>query len=139
MNKIKLTISLILISSTFSFAQQADEIIGNYRLPNKLDIQIFENNGKYFGKIIALNGYENGQVTDINNPDKSKRSLPLIGMLVLKNLEYDKKEIKWVNGSMYGPEKGMSFNLKITKIRQNKIVVVASKYFFWKTLEWKRI
>ncbi len=139
MNKIKLTIFLVLISTTFLFAQNADKIIGKYHLPNKLDVEIFKSNGKYQGKIIALNGYENGQTTDIKNPDDSKHKDPLIGMVIIKGLEYDKKEKEWINGNMYGPEKGMFFNLKITEAMQNEIEVVASKYLFWKTLKWKRI
>ena len=139
MHKIKLTIFLILISSSFSFAQKADDIIGKYHLPNKLDLEIYKTNGKYSGKIIALNGYENGQTTDIKNPEKSKRNNPLLGMILIKDLEYDQKEKQWVNGSMYGPEKGIVLNLKVTEIRQNEIVVVGSKYFFWKTLEWEKI
>jgi len=139
MLKIKLTISLILFLTSILYAQQGDEIVGKYRLPNKLEVEIFENNGKYSGKIIALNGYEDGQTKDINNPDRSIRDKPLIGKVIIENLEYDSKEKRWLNGSMYGPEKGIVFNLKITEIRQNEIVVVGSKYFFWKTLEWKKI
>ncbi len=139
MFKIKLTISLIIILASNLYAQQGDEIIGKYRLPNKLEVEIFENNGKYYGKIIALNGYEDGQTKDINNPDRSIRDKPLIGKVIIENLEYDSKERKWLNGSMYGPEKGMIFNLKITEVRQNEIIVVGSKYFFRKTLEWQKI
>ncbi len=139
MYNIKLTLFLILFSTTFTFAQQADDVIGKYHLPNKLDVEIFKRNGKYFGKIIALNGYENGRTTDIKNPDKSKRNRPLIGMVLIKDLEYDQKENQWVNGNMYGPEKGMVLNLEVTEIRKNEIVVVGSKYFFWKTLVWKKI
>jgi len=139
MYNIKLTLFLILFSTTFTFAQQADDVIGKYHLPNKLDVEIFKRNGKYFGKIIALNGYENGRTTDIKNPDKSKRNRPLIGMVLIKDLEYDQKENQWVDGNMYGPEKGMVLNLEVTEIRKNEIVVVGSKYFFWKTLVWKKI
>ena len=121
------------------FAQKADDIIGKYHLPNKLDLEIYKSGSKYFGKIIALNGYEGGQITDVKNPDESKRSQPLIGMVILKNLEWDAKEKQWVNGKMYGPEKGMGFNLKVTEIFAHKIEVVGSKYFFWHTLEWNRI
>ena len=139
MYNIKLTLFLILFSTTFTFAQQADDVIGKYHLPNKLDVEIFKRNGKYSGKIIALNGYENGRTTDIKNPDKSKRNRPLIGMVLIKDLEYDQKENQWVDGNMYGPEKGMVLNLEVTEIRKNEIVVVGSKYFFWKTLVWKKI
>jgi len=139
MLKLKLTISLITLLTSISFAQQADIIIGKYSLPNKLDIEIFENNGKYFGKIIALNGFENGQLKDINNPDRSQRNDPLLGKLIIKDLEYDKDEKKWINGSMYGAEKGMYFNLKITEVRQNEIVIVGSKFVMRKTIKWDKL
>ena len=139
MLKLKLTISLITLLSSISFAQQADIIIGKYRLPNKLDIEIFKNNEKYFGKIIALNGFENGQLKDINNPDRSKHNDFLLGKVIIKDLEYDQEEKKWINGSMYGSEKGMYFNLKITEVRQNEIVVIGSKFVMRKTLEWEKL
>ena len=139
MIKFKLTIFLVTILTSLSFAQEANEIIGKYRLPNKLDVEIFEKDGKYFGKIIALNGYENGTKTDIKNPDKSKRNDLLIGKIIIEDLDYDMDEKEWVGGSMYGPEKGLVFKLKITETRQNEIVVVGSKYFFKKTLKWKKI
>jgi len=139
MIKLKLITSIVVFSTTFALAQQADEIIGKYRLPNKLDVEIFKSNGKYSGKIIALGDFDEGQTTDINNPEKPKRSNPLLGMVIIKNLEFDKDEKEWMNGSMYGPEKGMVFNLKITEIRQSEIEVVGSKYLFWKTLVWEKL
>jgi len=139
MNRIKSTIFLLVFFASITFAQKADDLIGKYRLPNKLDVEIFKDNGKYFGKIIALNGYENGQTTDVKNPEKAERNTPLIGMVILKDLEYDQKEKEWINGNMYGPEKGMVFNFKVAEMRKNEIEVVGSKYFFWKTLVWKKI
>lgn len=139
MLRLRVTIFLIIFFTSISFAQQTNDIIGKYRLPNKLDVEIFEKEGKYFGKIIALNGHENGTEKDIKNPDKSKRNDPLIGKTIIENLEYDKKEKEWINGRMYGPEKGLVFNLKITEIKQNEIVVVGSKYFFKKTIEWEKL
>lgn len=107
-------------------------------MPNKLDIKIFKSKGKY-GKIIALNGYENGQTKDFKNPDKSKHNNLLLGKVIIKGLEFDKEDKEWINGSMYGPEKGMIFNLTITEIREKEIEVVGSKYLFWHTLEWTKL
>lgn len=121
------------------FAQQADLIVGKYSLPNKLDVEIFENSGKYFGRIIALNGFENGQLKDINNPDRSQRNDLLMGKLIIEDLEYDKDEKKWINGSMYGAEKGLYFNLLIAEVRENEIAVVGSKFIMKKSLEWKKL
>jgi hypothetical protein len=137
--RIKLIIHLFLFGTSSLFAQQADVIIGKYHLPNKLDVQIFKNKDKYYGKIIALNGYENGQTKDINNFDKSKQKEPLIGKLIIRDLEYDEGKKEWINGSIYGSEKGLIFSFKITKVRGKEIEVVASKYFFRRTLKWGRI
>ena len=139
MLRLKIIILLTILVTTYTFAQQADKLIGKYRLPNMLDVEIFKSNDKYSGKIIALGDFDEGQTTDINNPEKSKRNNPLIGMVIINNLEFDKDEKQWINGEMYGPEKGMIFNLKITELRQNEIEVVGSKYLFWKTLVWKKI
>jgi len=141
MIKTKLTISLLLFLFIVGsgFAQKADALIGKYRLPNKLDVEIFKENGKYYGKIIALRDFEEGQTTDINNPDQSKQNIALIGLQIINDLEYDIEENKWLNGKMYGPEKGMVFNLKVIEMKDNEIVVVGSKYVFWKTLVWEKI
>jgi len=128
-----------MLISVFAFAQKADDIIGKYHLPNKLDVKIFKHDGKYYGKIIALNGFENGQTKDINNSDDNKVNDALIGKIIIRNLEFDKDDKQWVNGSMYGPEKGMFFNLKITEMRKNEIEVVGSKYLFWHTLVWTKL
>ncbi|OYT17016.1 MAG: hypothetical protein B7C24_04970 [Bacteroidetes bacterium 4572_77] len=141
MIKTKLTITLLLFFfiAASSFAHKADEIIGKYRLPNKLHVEIFKEDGKYHGKIIALRGFEQGQITDINNPDETKQKNPLIGMQIINDLEYNSKENRWINGHMYGPEKGMTFQLKVIEMREKEIVVVGSKLVFWKTLVWEKI
>jgi len=130
---------IIMLISVFTFAQKADDIIGKYHLPNKLDVEIVKYNGKYYGKIIALNGYEDGQIKDIKNPDKSKQNELLVGKLILKNLEFDEAKKEWINGEMYGPEKGMVFNLKVTEMRDKEIEVIGSKYLFWHTLTWAKL
>ena len=130
--------SIFIIASNIS-AQNADEIIGSYHLPNDLDVEIFKEKGKYFGKIIALNDFEDGQIKDVNNPDELRQNESLIGKVIITNLEYNKVDNQWFNGKMYGPEKGMIFNLKITEISQYEIEVVGSKYFMWNTLKWKKI
>ena len=139
MQKLNVTIFLTLFITFGLFAQKADDIIGKYHLPNKLDIEIFKYKGKYFGKIIALNGFENGQKRDIKNSEYEKRNDLLIGKVIITSLEYDSAEKSWKNGKMYGAEKGMFFNLKIKEMKPNKITVEASKYFFRKSLDWEKL
>ena len=138
MLKTTLVAMLLLLANTL-FAQKADDIIGKYHLPNDLDIEIYKVGNEYHGKIIALNGYQEGQTTDVKNPDDTKHNTLLLGMVIIKGLVFDKDDKEWIEGKMYGPEKGMVFNLKITEIREKEIEVVGSKHFFWHTLEWLRI
>ena len=138
MKRIKILFALLFIFS-LAKAQKADDIIGKYHLPNDLDIEIYKVGNEYYGKIIALNGYEDGQTTDIKNPDDTKHNTLLLGMVIIKGLVFDNEDKEWIEGKMYGPEKGMVFNLKITEIREKEIEVIGSKYFFWHTLEWLRI
>jgi len=139
MHKIKLTIALLFLFTGFSFAQNADAIIGKYLLPNDLEVELFKQDGKYFGKIVGLNNYRNGETKDTKNWDSSKRNDPLLGKLIIKNLEFDAEEKIWVNGDMYGPDKGIQVNLEITEVKENDIVIVGSKFIMHKTMVWKRI
>ena len=134
----KITTLLFLLISNFIFAQNADDIIGKYHLPNNLDVELYKKGDTYYGKIIALNGYENGQMTDIKNPDESKRKDSLIGKIIIEDLRFDKEEKQWFDGKMYGAEKGMFFNMKVTEIHKNEITVVGSKFLFWRTLTWTK-
>jgi len=120
-------------------AQSGDAIIGKYHLPNQLDVEIFRSDGKYFGKIIGLEGFNEGQKIDSYNPDESKQEEQLLGKIIIKDLEYDQAKNQWVDGSMYGPEKGLIFNLKIAELGETEIKVVASKYLFWKTMAWEKL
>ena len=139
MLKIKLTIVLIILITGFSFAQDADVIIGKYLLPNDLEVELFKQEGKYFGKIVGLNNYRDGETKDVKNFDSSKRDDLLLGKLIIKNLEYDSEDKVWINGEMYGPDKGIQVNLKITEVTASEIVIIGSKYIMRKTMAWKRI
>jgi uncharacterized protein (DUF2147 family) len=138
MKQIKILIVLMFMFG-ITQAQNPDAIIGKYHLPNDLDVEIFKVGNEYQGRIIGLNNYENGQTIDLNNPDESLRNTPLIGMVIIKGLRYDPDENEWIDGEMYGPEKGMVFNLKVTEIRAKEIEVVGSKFFIWRTLQWQKI
>ena len=138
--KIGTTLFIVFLLAGTAFAQQADDILGKYHLPNNLKIEIFkDDNDKYYGKIISVKGYENGQTKDLKNPDKSKRNDLLLGKVIIKGLEFDENDIEWKNGRMYGPEKGMEFNLKITEIGKDEIEVVGSKYVFRQKLQWPKL
>ena len=134
---IKIISLFILFFTTTIFAQQADDIVGKYHLPNDLDVEIFKDGKTYSGKIIALNNYP--ETRDIKNSDKSKRDDLLLGKIIITKLKFNSNEKEWENGKMYGPDKGITVNLEVTEFNDNEITIVGSKFVFWKTMKWKKI
>ncbi len=132
-------IIVFLFISTLSIAQKADDIIGKYRLPNGLDVEIFKAGTSYSGKIIALNNFKGGETKDVKNPDKAKQNDPLVGKIILEGLKFNPEDYTWIDGNLYGAEKGIFLNLKVAEIKEKEITVVGSKYVFHKTLVWKKI
>src|SRR5688572_19382015 len=110
------TISLIIIllSSVRVFSQtKADDIIGIWLTSDKepAKIQIYKSGDKYYGKIIWLkNPTDSGkQRTDANNPDKTKRSNPVIGLIILTAFKFDGDD-EWKGGDIYDPESGKTYS-----------------------------
>lgn len=118
-NSIKVSIKksflFILISflSFISNAQtQANSIVGKYMVPSKDGaIQISENNGKYYGKII-LN--KDASKLDVNNPDAEKQKRKVLGLNILNNFTFDGDDT-WENGTIYDPKNGKTYSCKITQ------------------------
>ncbi len=126
----------IFLFTVVLFAQNKNEIIGMYTLPNGIELEIVETNNHFEGIIRNIHNYK--ETKDIYNPDKSKRNENLTGKVILKDLNYNEEENIWDNGVLYAPEKGMNVNLKITKSSQDEITVVVSKFIFHKTMKWKK-
>lgn len=115
------------------------EIVGRYRLPNQLEIEIYPTEKGYAGKIVALNDFEKGQTKDVNNGDKKEREKPLLGKVIIEKLTYDADSKQWSGGTMYAPEKGMNVNLKVKSVNDSVAVAEGSKLLFKKTINWERI
>lgn len=107
---------VIIMLSVFSFLSQAQtkssDIIGNYMVPSKDGaIQIYESNGKYYGKII-LN--KDASKLDMNNPDAEKQKRKVLGLNILNNFTFDGDDT-WENGTIYDPKNGKTYSCKITR------------------------
>ena len=88
-NLVLLTLLICFINTLFA-ASNPDDIIGVWKDgQGKGQIQIFKQNGKYYGKIIWLKKPQdlNGKPkVDKNNPNPSLRNKPVLGLLMLKEL-----------------------------------------------------
>jgi uncharacterized protein (DUF2147 family) len=128
MKHIKLTLALILLSFAPAFAQtfSADAILGTWLTGSqKAAVTVYKEGGKYFGKISWLKNPndENGKAkVDKNNPDDKKKTVPLMGLNLLKDFVFGGTD-KWEKGTIYDPENGKTYSCKITMITNDKLDV----------------
>jgi uncharacterized protein (DUF2147 family) len=74
--------------------------------------EIFEDQGKLSGKIVALREPrtpEGKDKTDIHNPDAAKRERPIIGLVFLSGFT-QKSQTRWENGTIYDPKSGNTYS-----------------------------
>lgn len=124
MKKGILTLVLVIITHLI-YAQKSDDIKGVWLSENKDGkVEVYEQNGKYFGKLIWLkNEFEkDGKTlrTDVNNPNESLRKQPLKGLVILKNLTFE--DGYWVGGEIYDTKSGKTYSCK-AKLEDKKLIL----------------
>ncbi len=113
---IALTLAILMVCNFESFAQKKKEgdAIWDYWYTenNKSLIKLYRaKNGKYYGKITSLKDpleEDGSEKVDDENPDPSKRNVPLIGLMILKGFEYE-GDNTWSGGTIYDPENGKTY------------------------------
>ena len=105
-----LLVSITIVIST-AFATPSDDVLGIWlNSSGKGKIQVYKENGKYYGKIVWLREplNEKGQPKmDSNNPNANLKSKPLVGAIILRDFEFVDGE--WTNGRIYDPENGKDY------------------------------
>ena len=92
---------------------KADDVVGIWLNEDKdAHVQVFKEDGKYFGKIVWLkdpNDEETGKPkTDKNNPDPELQKRPTLGIMLLTGFEFDDDE--WEDGEIYDPKSGKTYS-----------------------------
>ncbi|WP_294243669.1 DUF2147 domain-containing protein [uncultured Chryseobacterium sp.] len=121
---------LILLLLTFSkmlYSQSnPDDITGTwYSAVKGGSVQIYKSGETYSGKLIDLkpSADKNGNpLSDIHNPDVAKRGRPLIGILLLTNITYDRKKKRW-KGKLYDYDgaKGNTYDSYLTLTPEGRL------------------
>lgn len=92
---------------------QADDILGLWLNEDKdAHVEIYKNDNKYYGKLVWLrepNDEETGEPKlDDENQDESLRSRPVLGLLLLRDFEFDGDD-EWEDGRIYDPKNGKDY------------------------------
>ena len=106
--------------SGFSVSAQThkgDDILGtwlNQEATGK--ITLYKENGKYFGKLVwlrtPLDSITGLPRTDKENPDAKLKTVPIIGLVNMKNFSFDGKD-EWSGGTIYDPKNGKTYKCYI--------------------------
>jgi uncharacterized protein (DUF2147 family) len=118
--------AFILLSHNIQAQTKADDIAGIW-LTNGDDpakIQIYKSGEKFYGKIIWLKTpLDNGTPkVDKNNPDKTKRTSPIIGLALLSGFKFNNDDA-WKGGVIYDPQNGKTYSCNISLKDKNTLKV----------------
>lgn len=120
--------SLLLVATLFfsfaAMAQSPDAITGVWWNAEKTSkIQVYEQDGKYFGKIVHLeeqNDAEGKPRKDKENPNDKLKSRPLMGLVILSDLEYEGKG-EYDEGEIYDPKSGKTYSSSAKLVGKDKL------------------
>jgi uncharacterized protein (DUF2147 family) len=108
-------ITLLLFLGTLMSKAQNSKILGVWWNEEKTSrIEVFEKDGKIFGKIVWLKDDSNPDGSkprkDYNNPEAKLKSRLLVGVVMLKNLRWDADDNEWDSGEIYDPKSGKTYS-----------------------------
>jgi len=135
---------LFLFTNISTAQNKANDIMGNWLTTGKepAKIQIYKSGEKFYGKIVWLEiPTENGKPkVDINNPDKTKRNNPVIGLVILTGFKFDGDD-EWKSGDIYDPESGKTYSSYLFLKDKNTLKVrgYVGISLFGRTETWSRI
>jgi uncharacterized protein (DUF2147 family) len=143
-----LAATLILpFSQLFAQEVKGDDILGVWLNEDKdAHIKVTNESGKYFGEIIWLKDpidEETGKPKlDDENEDESLQTRPILGLMLLKDFEFDGKD-EWENGKIYDPKNGKTYSCYIEFKDETKDLLKVRGYIGFsmigRTTYWTRV
>jgi uncharacterized protein (DUF2147 family) len=127
LKRFTLLLAFIFLITLRLYAQNnPDAVLGTwYNGSRESRIEIYKCADKYCGKIVWLNepNYEDGKPkVDKNNPDAKLKGRPIMGMPLMKDFEYDSKNV-WEDGEIYDPKRGKTYSCKMTLTDNDRLEV----------------
>lgn len=101
----------------------------------RANIEIFEKDGAYYGKIVKLSNVPaNAVCTKCKDEKKDK---PLMGMLVLWNLK--RESGRYTGGKIYDVDEGREYKCSLVLVSPDRLQVTASMLFISESHYWTRV
>lgn len=127
-------ILLMMTFAVISLTAYSQDIFGTWITESgDGNVEIYENNGKVFGKIVWLK--KGADTKDTHNPDAKLKDRKLIGVNLLSGLT--KKGDKYEGGKIYDPKSGKTYKCAIW-LDGKELKVCGILGIFHSTQTWKR-
>lgn len=105
----------LLVVSAAQTQNWQDAVLGGWiNGDDDAKVEIYKSGNKYFGKITWLRNPNEDNGTpkvDDENPDKSKQSQPIMGLVILKDFVFE--DGYWKNGTIYDPKNGRTYDCEM--------------------------
>ncbi|MRR17724.1 MAG: DUF2147 domain-containing protein [Deltaproteobacteria bacterium] len=133
---------LVALSGAAPAADQS--IVGVWSLPilkgkdkgkERSQIEIFEKNGVYYGKIVKLTTVPANAVC--TKCKKDRKDKPLMGMLILWDLKPEAG--RYADGKIYEVEEGTEYKCSIAQASPDKLKITACLLFLCESHYWTRV
>ena len=135
------SISFALLPLSPDQDKKGDEILGFWwTQEQKAKVEVYKQGSEYHGKIVWLKNPTDdaGEPRlDKNNSNKELQSRPVMGLNLISGFEYEKG--KWVDGEIYDPENGKTYDCVI-KLDGDRLEVrgYIGLSMFGRTVIWER-
>ncbi len=140
----KKTIILSFIFAALAGLASAQSPVGQWKTiddetgKEKSIVEIFEKDGKLFGKVVKLIDPEKeNPKCDECEEDDDRFNQPVIGMEIIRDLEQDGEE--WEDGTVMDPENGKIYSCKIWLEDEKTLKLRGYIAFFYRTQTWYRV
>ncbi len=128
-------IALIALSTNAASAQSAEDAFGTWKHPeNGSNVSMYKCGAGLCAKIVSA---PDGQKTDDKNADESKRSRPIVGLVIMSGAQ--KSGEGW-SGQIYNRTDGKTYSGNITVKSKSALELQGcSMGVFCKTVTWSRV
>ena len=109
--RLVLATSALLCIASIAAANDADQVLGKYWLPDKDgQLDVYKQGDRYFGRISA---YDVAGQRDEKNPDKALQSRLILGVNLLEDFAFHAKQARWVDGTIYDAKSGKTYKCRL--------------------------
>ncbi len=144
MKKILFLLMCVFMVSLTAVAQNADQIVGNYKVVRNgvnSKVKVFKHGDGFRAQVTWVDNLKKKDgtiLTDEKNPDKSKRNVPANEIVLVDKVKYNSKDKVWEGGRIYDPTNGKDYKVKMWFDGDKKLKLRGYIGPFFETMEWTK-